>query len=209
MGGFGFTNVTVRGCRLTGTASSMTEVSTEECEFEDFAGLDGHHTDAGLSGTVTLAEGATVTLAGSAHSDVAGLGRPTLDMNAASAQDQSLSVRGFSGGLVVANSNRAGNACTLEIAQGRLRLASSCTAGAISVRGLMDFEDLSAGATVDTSGLFDPGTAILVRELMEADQFFDKSTGLLHYYRRGTTVDLIPPKQVTGELVPNDVSLLE
>jgi hypothetical protein len=73
----------------------------------------------------------------------------------------------------------------------------------------MDFEDLSAGATIETSGLLDPGEVILARELLEADQFFDKSTGLLHYYRRGTTVDLIAPKNVTGELVPNDVSLLE
>lgn len=48
-----------------------------------------------------------------------------------------------------------------------------------------------------------------IRELMEADQFFDKSTGLLHYYRKGTTVDLITPKSVLGEQVPTDVSILE
>lgn len=62
-----------------------------------------------------------------------------------------------------------------------------------------------------TSGLTPDESAdlLLSRELMEADQFFDKSTGLLHYYRRGTTVDLVPPKSVTGELVQDDVSLLE
>lgn len=64
---------------------------------------------------------------------------------------------------------------------------------------------------VGTSGLTPAESAdlTLAKELMEADQFFDKSTGLLHYYRRGTTTDLIPPKNVTGELVLDDVTLLE
>ncbi len=72
----------------------------------------------------------------------------------------------------------------------------------------------SAGLQVvetGTSGLT-PEEAVallLATELMQADQFFDKSTGLLHYYRRGTTVDLIPPKAVAGETVLNDVTIQE
>jgi len=50
---------------------------------------------------------------------------------------------------------------------------------------------------------------LLTRELAEADQFFDQSAGLLHYYRRGTTTDLIPAKSVTGEEVTADVTIQE
>lgn len=50
---------------------------------------------------------------------------------------------------------------------------------------------------------------LLARELMEADQFFDQSAGLLHYYRRGTAVDLITPKGVIGEQTVADVTLAE
>lgn len=70
----------------------------------------------------------------------------------------------------------------------------------------------SAGLIVTgTSGLTAAEAAdlLLARELMEADQFFDQSEGLLHYYRRGTTVDLITPKGVTGEQTVNDVLLVE
>ena len=49
----------------------------------------------------------------------------------------------------------------------------------------------------------------LSSEIMTCDQFFNKETGVLHYYRRGTTEDIIPPKIVAGEQVTNDVSIEE
>jgi len=49
----------------------------------------------------------------------------------------------------------------------------------------------------------------LVKELMESDQVFDNTSGLLHYYRKGTLVDLIPPKIVSGSKVGQDSSLEE
>lgn len=49
----------------------------------------------------------------------------------------------------------------------------------------------------------------LATELMEADHFYDHANGLLHYYRRGTTVDLVPPKTVSGTAVTNSTSLQE
>lgn len=49
----------------------------------------------------------------------------------------------------------------------------------------------------------------LARELAEADEVYDNGAGLLHYYRKGTTVDLIPPKTVTGTAVAADTSLTE
>lgn len=62
---------------------------------------------------------------------------------------------------------------------------------------------------VGTSGLTAQESAALLlsTELQEADHWFDKTNGLLHYYRRGTTVDIIPPKQVVGETAPTDVRI--
>ena len=48
----------------------------------------------------------------------------------------------------------------------------------------------------------------LARDLLEADQVFDQSGSLLHYYRKGTTVDLIPPKTVVTTQT-QDTSLTE
>ena len=47
-----------------------------------------------------------------------------------------------------------------------------------------------------------------VQELLEADHVFDQSAGLLHYYRRGTTIDLIPAKTVVTTQT-QDTSLVE
>ena len=60
-----------------------------------------------------------------------------------------------------------------------------------------------------TSGLTAQESADLqlTRQLHEADTFFDKDTGLLYFYERGTTNELIPPKQVTGEQVIGDVDI--
>lgn len=67
-----------------------------------------------------------------------------------------------------------------------------------SIRQLVSSKALSV--EVGTSGLTAPESAALLlsTELQEADHFFDQNTGLLHYYRRGTTVDIIPPKSVAG-----------
>jgi hypothetical protein len=50
---------------------------------------------------------------------------------------------------------------------------------------------------------------LLIGELEEADHFFDESAGLLHYYRKGTTTDLITPKTVVGQTSPDDVTITE
>lgn len=49
---------------------------------------------------------------------------------------------------------------------------------------------------------------LLISELMEADQVFDQTAGLLHYFRKGTTTDLIPPKTVITQQ-DQDTSLVE
>ena len=77
--------------------------------------------------------------------------------------------------------------------------------------GVQAFVILSAAATVvDTSGgssVSDDVTQI--RKLAEADEVFDHEAGLLHTYQRGTTIDLIPPKAVTGTAQATDSALAQ
>lgn len=52
-------------------------------------------------------------------------------------------------------------------------------------------------------------TQEFIQKLVESDQVYDESAGLLHYYEKGTTTDLIPAKSVAGSFVPNDVTIQE
>lgn len=47
------------------------------------------------------------------------------------------------------------------------------------------------------------------REMLESDEVYDDTGKLLHRYRRGGVVDLIPAKNVVGTIVGNDTSLKE
>lgn len=49
----------------------------------------------------------------------------------------------------------------------------------------------------------------LVAKLVAADHYYDQSTGKLHYYERGTTVDLITAKDVTGTTRSTDAEISE
>lgn len=49
----------------------------------------------------------------------------------------------------------------------------------------------------------------LAVDLMQADERYDFTTNLLHYYRKGTTIDLIPPKTVAGTTAIGDASAQE
>lgn len=57
-------------------------------------------------------------------------------------------------------------------------------------------------------GSFD-GQAEQIRDMIESDEVYDDTGKLLHRYRRGGVVDLIPPKNVVGSIVGNDTSLAE
>lgn len=64
-------------------------------------------------------------------------------------------------------------------------------------------------ASANSAGLTFSQELLDALALMEADHFFDESTGLLHYYYRGTTTDIIPAKTVTGTAQTQDASILE
>lgn len=84
------------------------------------------------------------------------------------------------------------------------------TTGAFNTFVIGSVSSKALALETGTSGLTGPESAqlLLISELLEADHFFDQSAGLLHYYRRGTTTDLITPKVVVTSQT-QDTSLLE
>jgi hypothetical protein len=147
------------GLTLTGTMNG--EIVVEGCSLAGLQNMDGHFTNCDLTSVCEIAPAGVVVLDGGPHSAVAGLSRPSFDMNATSTGAK-LSLRGYSGGLTLINCNHVNDEVTLEFAQGKCTLANTCTAGTISVRGIAQFTDQSAGSTVDT-------TALLNRKIVEDD----------------------------------------
>jgi len=75
---------------------------------------------------------------------------------------------------------------------------------------LIDADPIAAGQ-VDVRywrGAFDLD-AEQTRDMIESDEVYDDTGALLHRYRRGGLVDLIPAKNVIGTTASNDTSLKE
>ena len=107
------------------------------------------------------------------------------------------------GGVTIAQSITIINGYTVTFEDGQYRVILSGSNN--NILDVANLNQVSIGST-NSAGLIAAQQQV---DLMEADHFFDESTGLLHYYRRGTTVDLIPPKTVTGTTQPSDASILE
>jgi hypothetical protein len=149
-------NQILQGCefhdlKLDGIIPAASHIRAVDCILK--AGLTGVHGDflnCGLDGPITLATGADVTMI-DCYSDIAGLARPTLSVNGA----LDVSVRSYRGGLTVLDmpvqSPQA--SVTVSMAQGKLTLDGTCVGGVISVRGVAQFTDNSAGTFVDATGL--------------------------------------------------------
>lgn len=138
---------------ITGSIGGVVGSHYHHCHIlTGVTGLSGDLHVCGFAGTVTLRAGASSSII-DAYSNVAGLGRPTIDVNGGGC---AVSIRDYRGGLIVAGADNAGDEVTISMAMGRLQLAADNTAGVISVRGSCHFEDLSAGSTVDTGGLLEP-----------------------------------------------------
>jgi hypothetical protein len=144
---------------ITGSISGTDGSHYHHCHIQaGVTGLSGDLHQCGFAGTAALRAGATSSII-DAYSNVAGLSRPTIDVNGGGC---AVSIRDYRGGLILAGADNAGDEVTVSMAMGRLQLAADNTDGTISVRGNCEFEDLSAGSTVDTGALFEPNQ---VREM--------------------------------------------
>jgi hypothetical protein len=137
---------------FSGTFGGTAENSFWHCYFlNGTQGVNGDLHDCGFGGTVSLLAGGISTVI-DGYSLIAGLSRPTIDVGGGGC---AVSIRDYRGGLVLAGADNAADEVTVSLAMGRLQLDATNTNGTISCRGICDFDDQSAGSTIETSGLID------------------------------------------------------
>jgi hypothetical protein len=136
------------GVEVDGVIGSGSIVARQSIIRTNVTGLAGDFYECGFDGNLTLATGAVLNMV-DCFSTIGGLARPTLSINGA----LSVSLRSYRGGLTVQNCASPSSEVTVSMAQGRLTLAATCTAGTISVRGVSQFTNSAAGSAVDETGL--------------------------------------------------------
>jgi hypothetical protein len=144
----------VNGCEFYDLELAGTMLGTihaHNCELRDgMVGLNGDFFTCGLGGDLTIAASAKLVMV-DCYSSLGGIvPRPTLTFGLGNSD---VSIRSYRGGLTVFGVDGISDEVTIGMAQGKLTLDSTCTDGAISVRGVAQFTDNSAGSTVDTTAL--------------------------------------------------------
>lgn len=132
-------------CRVKGAYTNGANTRFEDCELLNGAFVEGTYDHCDLSGDLTC-QADSVVLMKDCVSSIPGTGRPTISMNAASTAQ--LSIRGYSGGITIKDSNNALDRVTVELHPGAVTFDSSCTNGVMVARGVGEFLDQTAGATV-------------------------------------------------------------
>lgn len=140
-----------QGIHVSGTASGA--IVIEDGDIGTLVNFEGHAKNSELSGVITLSVlEETEHEFRQCYSGIAGTGAPTIDCN--DIVDLDLLVRGYHGGLELRNISDAGSAVSVDLDSGHLKLAATCTAGTIAVRGTGHLTDNSgAGCTVVRTGL--------------------------------------------------------
>lgn len=133
------------GCNVKGAFADGSNARFEDCSLLEGAFLEGTYDHCDLAGNLTCQDSGIVLMK-DCVSSIAGTGRPTISMNAAGTSQ--LSMRGYSGGLTVKDSNNASDRVTVELHPGSLTFDSSNTNGIMVARGVGKFVDSTAGATV-------------------------------------------------------------
>lgn len=137
----------------------------ERCSIRNnVAGIEGHMHRCGIQGAVEMAVNGSLIME-QCYSEVAGLLTPSVSLNTASTS-AALSVRFYSGGIQIEDSQAVGNNTTVEVPAGRIKLAATNTAGTISVRGTADLDDSSGGATIDKEALLWPKTVLTIKKFL-------------------------------------------
>lgn len=83
------------------------------------------------------------------------VGRPVINCGGSG---QSLSMRNYSGGVIIRNKTGAADRIVIDMASGEVVLESTVTAGLVTVRGVGVIDDQSVGATVDSANLLNKAT---------------------------------------------------
>jgi hypothetical protein len=151
------------GIELDGTIGGVQPIKATNCIIRNnVTGLNGRFEYCGFKGDLSLLP-SNITVMIDCYSAIGGLGRPSVDTGGSGTD---VSIRSYRGGLTISGTDDASDAVTVSMAQGKLTLDASNTLGNISVRGLAQFTDNSAGSTVDTTGLLN--RAIVENDVWDA-----------------------------------------
>ena len=136
---------------LTGALNGR--ASFDRCKFGlggTLTGYSGVAFDCTLAGNITLDSSNTENiLFKDCNSGIAGGTKPIIDCNG---MNSAIDFRAYTGGLEIRNFT-AGNNMSIDCLSGSVLLDSTCTAGTIVIRGVVELTDNSgAGCTVITSG---------------------------------------------------------
>jgi len=141
------------GCSLVGLYTG--QIKAQKSRLFDGFMLNGGFKECGLLGDLVCADNALITMV-DCFSDIPGNDRPSISL--AGGTPIAISIRRYGGGINIFGMDNAGDVCTLEIAQGKATVKSTCTLGYISVRGTAYFVDESNGATVEIAALINNNT---------------------------------------------------
>jgi hypothetical protein len=133
-------------CQLSGTINTG-PIQAIDCDLDGVGNFTGHAHNCGLVNGTTLGVGTSTFIR--CFSAVPGLSTPSIDLNDVA----SLNMRAYSGGIELRNCSTAGQNVTVELVAGQAVLAATCTDGTISLRGIGNLTDNSAGTTVEKKAL--------------------------------------------------------
>ncbi len=149
--GVDVTNCTFQTATIMGTLDGNNIFS--HCTVKSVMMFEGIIHECGIIGPIEIGAGTVAQLIG-CWSEIAGGGvgaYPMIDMGGAAGTD--LLVRDYSGGLGLGNLSNANTTASLDMSSGRVVLDADLTAGSITIRGIAEVTDNSAGATVSDSTL--------------------------------------------------------
>jgi len=142
------TGVFFKDMTVSGIFSGATDL--EGCWVDTSTGFSGTLKNCSLLGDITLASAGTTTLViNDCQSQVAGSGRPKVDINGANID---VNIRSYVGGLTLAGQSQVKNT-SIDINPGTIEIDSTCTAGFVRVRGHGELIDNSGpSCIVDSTG---------------------------------------------------------
>ena len=169
-----FDNVLLQG---SGTGT----VEARHCNLNNVSGLTGHFTQCGFQSNYTAGAGNSVFTY--CHSEIAGVGKPVLDVNGSLSD---ISIRAYTGGIDIQNMTNAGSNITIDLLSGSVLLNANSTAGNVVIRGAGELTDNST-LTVTRTGLVDARELTLARKLLANRQYTNPVTGQLEVYNDADT----------------------
>lgn len=176
-----FESLTVEG------DAGCNRVYLKECSINDLSNVEGTFRYCGFNGNITVCANGEI-VASQCYSEIPGIASPRIIFGS----NSQVSLRSYSGGMLYQNMS-AGDVSTVEYVAGKLKLDNTNTGGFVSVRGVVQLLDTSAGTTVDT--------APTVTDLVVVD------ASSIDFSNANIIVDTATPAEIVAEMDANSTQL--